>query len=394
MHRLIEAMRRCVRLVYRLLPKRDHAVIWGWPDYEDSVLALEQELQHTSVRRVVLLMTDRRAEPPEPLGAKTRRVTKDSPAGWFAFLFARHVFFTHRCFMRTFPPNVVSVNVWHGMPIKRIGWLCEGDEGIESRFALATAPFWAEIMQRSMTPWDRVLETGLPRNDRLFLDPALAGRALGIDERDDVERLLVWLPTYRRSVRGHITVDGRPTDTPFELDIDPDELNAFLAEQRTLAVVKPHPMAAFAGEQTWSHLLVVDDAWLRARRLSLYRLLGAADVLVSDISSVTIDYLVLDRPIVHALADLDDYGRSRGFSVDRVQDLLMGPVATTFEELRAVLAEVLSGGDPDRDRRRRVRALSHTDPGAGATARLVQELGLCPENTGTSGLVPSPTPPE
>ena len=376
MRRLIEGLRRCAWLVYRLLPKARWAVIWGWPDYEDSVLALEQELQATPARRVVLLLTDRRAEPPEPLGPKTWRVTKDSPLGWLTFLVARYVFFTHRCFMRRFPPNVVSVNVWHGMPIKRIGWLCEGDEGIESRFVLATSPFWAEIMERSMEPSGGALATGLPRNDRLFLARDRAWDALGLTERDDVEQLAVWLPTYRRSVRGHLTVDGRPTDTPFELDIDPAALNRFLAERRTLALVKPHPMAAFQGEQEWSHLRIVDDAWLRARRLSLYRVVGAADLLISDVSSVTIDYLVLDRPIVHALADLEEYQQSRGFSVDRIDDLLMGPVATSFDELAAVLDQVLAGKDPDADRRQRVRELSHTDPGPGATTRLLRELQL------------------
>jgi CDP-glycerol glycerophosphotransferase (TagB/SpsB family) len=108
---------------------------------------------------------------------------------------------------------------------------------------------------------------------------------------------------------------------------------------------------------------------------------------------VTIDYLVLDRPIVHALADLDEYGQSRGFSVDRVDDLLMGPVATGFDELTRALRDALTGEDPEADRRRRVRDLSHTHPGPGATVRLLQDLGLRPEKTGTSGLDPSRPPP-
>jgi CDP-glycerol glycerophosphotransferase (TagB/SpsB family) len=126
---------------------------------------------------------------------------------------------------------------------------------------------------------------------------------------------------------------------------------------------------------------------------ALYRVVGAADVLISDVSSVTIDYLVLDRPIVHALADLEEYQRSRGFSVDRIDDLLMGPVATSFDELATVLDQVLAGKDPDADRRRRVRDLSHTDPGPGATSRLLQELGLLPEKRDVSGLDPLPPPP-
>jgi CDP-glycerol glycerophosphotransferase (TagB/SpsB family) len=56
--------------------------------------------------------------------------------------------------------------------------------------------------------------------------------------------------------------------------------------------------------------------WLRKRRLSLYELLGATHLLVSDTSSAVIDYLLLDRPVIHAFADLRVYESSRGFSVE------------------------------------------------------------------------------
>lgn len=376
MGRVIEAVRDAARLVHRALPKLDHAVIWGWPDHEDSVLALEAALQDTELRRVFVLMTDHRSPAPTPAGPKTIRVRKDTPLGWLVFLFARYVFFTHRCFMREFPPDVVSVNVWHGMPIKRIGWLLDGDEGIASRHALATSPFWAEIMGRAMAPNGEVLVTGLPRNDRLFLDPAPVLDALRRRTGTDADRLVMWLPTFRRSVRGYRTVDGDPTDSPFEFDVDVDALDAVLARHRTLLLVKPHPMAAFGGVQAWRNVCVVDDAWLRSESLSLYQVLGAADALVSDVSSVTIDYLLLDRPVIHAMADLDAYRDTRGFTVDDVEDVLAGPVVTSSAELIGHLGDVLSGGDPGAAQRRSVRALSHAATDGGSTDRLLRAIGL------------------
>jgi CDP-glycerol glycerophosphotransferase (TagB/SpsB family) len=135
-------------------------------------------------------------------------------------------------------------------------------------------------------------------------------------------------------------------------------------------------MAAFSGEQQWSHLLLLDSAHLLARSLTLYQLLAATDVLISDVSSVTIDFLLLDRPIIHALADLEEYRDSRGFSVERIDDLLMGAVATTVAELQHQLAGILGGADPDAERRRRVRDRSHLHRDDGATARLIEAVGL------------------
>lgn len=381
--RLVEPLRALLRGLYRILPKAEHAVVYGWPDYEDNALALEAALQDTRVKRVVLLVGDPRAEPPVALGSRTLRVRKDSLKGWLWFLTARYAFFTHRCFMRSFPPNVVSVNVWHGMPIKRIGWLLDDDPAVAARYTLATSPFWAEIVDAAMRPWERVLTTGLPRNDRLFADRDVAWRALGLAGRPDLDRLVTWLPTYRRSARGYQSVDGRPTDTPFELDgVEPEALNALLAELRMFAVVKPHPMAGFTGEERWSNLLVLDSGQLAAKRLSLHDLLAGSDALISDVSSVTVDFLLLDRPVIHAAADLAEYGATRGYTVEDLDQVLAGPVVTSYGALADALRCLAAGEDPEAARRRRVRELSHSHLDGSATSRLLEEIGLLGSGAG------------
>lgn len=367
-------LRYLSELVYRLSPKWNHAVIWGWPDYEDSVIALEQELQASHIRRVVLLMSEPKTPPIWELGRKTIRVRKNSVRGWLWFCSARHVFFTHPCFTRNFPANVVSVNVWHGMPIKKIGWLIENDPGTTARFTLATSPFWAEIMERAMRPHGDVLSSGLPRNDRLFSNRNAVVEKLGLGGD---HRLLAWLPTYRKSVRGLPRTDGIEAGNVFEMpDVDPERLNSFLKSRNAVLLIKPHPMAAFEASKTWSHLLIVDDAWLRQRSLSLYELLGATDLLVSDISSVVIDYLLLDRPIIHAFADRGEYESSRGFTVEPIDDWFAGPVATNSQELQDALESVLSGHDEEATKRRNLLKLSHRHRDGGATRRLLEAIGL------------------
>ena len=375
---MLEFVRSIGYLMYRFTPKRDIAVIWGWPDHEDNVIAVERELQSSAVETVVVLMTDPKDVPFWKLGSKTICIQKDSWRGWWYFCSARYVFFTHRCFMHKFPPNVVSVNIWHGMPLKRIGWMLEGNKGIESDYALATSPFWAEIMDRSMKPKQPSLSCGLPRNDRLFSDRREVLDKLGIDPGN---RLLTWLPTYRNSVRGELRNDGTKYGNFFEMPgINPDELNDFLAARDTVMMVKPHPMADFDQSRTWSHLKIVDNDWLHARMLSLYEFLGATDVLISDISSVVIDYLLLDRPIIHTFADVDEYRHTRGFSVEPISDYFCGPVVRTQHEFLNCLELMLEGQDPGRETRLKMRQLSHSHLDAGSTARLLKSVGLLPSS--------------
>ena len=369
---MLQPLRKLGYLMYRFVPKRNMAVIWGWPDNEDSVIALEQALQSSNLETVVILVSTPHHAPPWKMGGKTVRVKKNSWMGWWWFCRARYVFFTHRCFMHEFPPNVVSVNVWHGMPIKRIGRMLEGDGEISSDYTLATSLFWAEIMDRSMKPKQPALTCGLPRNDRLFSNRAEVFQKLGLNPK---QRLLAWLPTYRKSVRGQLRQDGTEYGNVFEMpDIDPEKLNDFLAARDTVLVVKPHPMADFDRSMTWSHLRIVDNEWLHERMLSLYEFLGATDALISDISSVVVDYLILDRPIIHAFPDIDSYRDARGFSMEPITDYFMGPLATDAKGLFEEIDQVISGKNPHADKRMRMKELFHTHADDQSTQRLLDKI--------------------
>lgn len=369
---MLELIRNLVYLMYRFTPKRNVAVLWGWPDHEDSVIAVEQELQGSSVETVVLLMSEPNDLAPWKLGNKTICVKKDSWMGRWWFCKARYVFFTHRCFMYKFPPNVISVNIWHGMPIKRIGWMLEDNRGIASDYAVATSPFWAEIMDRSMKPKRPSLSCGIPRNDRLFSDRREILGKLGLPPN---QRLLAWLPTYRKSVCGEVRNDGTEFGNAFELpDIDPAKLNDYCRQQDVILILKPHPMAMKPELKSFSHLWFIDDAWLHQKSLSLYELLGATDLLISDISSVVIDYLLLDKPIIHAFADSDEYQKTRGYSVECIDEWFAGEVVKNMQELIQAIDLELAGKDPHRTVRQKIKSLSHSHTDNQSTKRLLLEV--------------------
>ena len=138
---MIRPVRRLIEWVHQSIPKKNYAVIYGWPDFEDSTLALEQALQGTDLEKVILLNSGNHSAPQGLLGSKTISVRKNSFKGLWLFLKAKYAFFTHPCFVRKFPDDVVSVNIWHGMPIKRIGLMLDTHWEIHASHTLATSPF-------------------------------------------------------------------------------------------------------------------------------------------------------------------------------------------------------------------------------------------------------------
>ena len=290
------------------------------------------------------------------------------------FLRAKYVFFTHPCFVRYFPDDVVSVNIWHGMPIKRIGLMLPGSVRIQSRFILATSTFWGYVMKRA-TPSDTVLdECGLPRNDRLFSNREDVLRKVGVP---GCKHIIVWLPTYRTSIRGELREDGREFGNSFEMpDINLSTLNEFMRTNDAVLLSKPHPMAMNVGPREWSHLKIIHDSWLTGRELTLYKMIGGSDVLITDISSVMIDFLLVDKPVIHAFPDIEEYRDSRGFSVEPIGDFFAGEVVNNQEELLKALKIELSGMDPHAKKRRAIRDLSHAHQDDQATQRLLKAINL------------------
>ena len=354
---------------YAVLPKRKIAILAGFILHDDTVMALERALRGAAVRKTVILVPRGAGEagrPPE-VGPKTTFVGMGSLTGYACLAVAKYVFFTHTALVHTFPRNVVATDVWHGMPVKRVGWMNnEGPMVPITTYSVATSPFWAEVVQESLRPRKGTLVTGLPRNDHLLTRGPRLRAELGCAPG---AKLIVWLPTFRGAWEEGVHTLGVPDETLPEID-------ALLAKHGGILVVKPHPMALPANPPKLGSFRFITDGWLHERGSTLYKLLGESDALITDVSSVYVDYLITDRPVVHHFPDIREYERTRGFSISPVDDYLAGPLTHDAGEFLAALGDILEGADTAAASRRRLTDLFFTDKDAGATARLLTAVGL------------------
>ena len=369
---------RLFTVLCALLPKRNTAAVHTWPAFDDTALALVPELEKSRLEKIYYLAAaDAAAGSAPSWGPKVAVLPKRSLRAAWAFLTSRYVFFTHQCYTMQFPRNVVSVNLWHGMPIKKIGWMQPGGRGPRAKYELATSDFWRPIICACMKPWGQVLVNGLPRCDR-FSAPGGAGvKARLGGPAASCARLAVWLPTFRRTVVGDDMRDGCDFDNVAQMPgFDADRFDAWLAARNMVCVLKCHPLGPKPELRTRGNLWIMDDAALAARGLTLYPLLGGADVLLTDISSVYVDFLALDRPVIHAFADRREYESGRGFTFEWTEDFLAGPWVEDMAGVEHALDEVRTGRDAHAANRARLRPLFHADPGAPAAPALLGKLGL------------------
>jgi CDP-glycerol glycerophosphotransferase (TagB/SpsB family) len=355
----------------RVIPKRG-VVLRTFPDFDDQGLETASALSRAGVGPLTWLVKDGAPEASTRtlLPPGLRVVDAGSLRGVLAYLRARVVVHTHGVY--GIPPRAARktfVNLWHGMPVKRL----EEEPAVSARqtdvLTVTSGIHGRHIAETWNLDPSHLVETGLPRNDRMLR----ASRETSPDALARLARgrpVVLWLPTYRRSVLGEIRLDGEDFANPFEFPGADLESVGSLAESLGVhVVVKPHPMAPAPAVTETGSVSVWDQARLTELGLTLYELLAHADVLVTDHSSVWVDFLLLDRPMVFALADLTSYADSRGHYFTPLADHLPGPVVTDLAELGPALAEALEH-DAWAARRRDLSAVHHTHLDAGSAARV------------------------
>jgi len=269
-------------------------------------------------------------------------VRKKSVSGIMAFLTARYIFSTHGFFgsIRT-GRRQKHYNLWHGMPLKRIGNLLHERENNERKdradFTISTSPVFQKIMAAAFGIDERnVLLCGQPYNDFLFnTDDALIKLSL---LKQQYSKVIIWMPTYRKAFIGNIREDGKQDSFGVNqvLQEHYQELQENLERTGILLIIKPHPMdelcrSSFRGKTDNIRVFLNED--LEKKNVLLYQLLGESDALLTDYSSVFVDYLNLDRPVAFVFDDLNEYRNSRGFCFDPIEEYLPGVKISSFPEL-------------------------------------------------------------
>ena len=240
----------------------------------------------------------------------------------------------------------VIVNLWHGIPLKKIA-LMDPNLGKMARVyfrkiftenytwiltcSKALIPIMAEsfaIEQEKIKVW------GQPRNDMLFKENAAKEILKKIyPDLPEYRGIILYAPTFR---------DYASTELfPFE-DYDKDKLEAFLEKEKLLICLRTHISEKGTAEKYLSRRVV----YLGNEQMEdIMEILNIFDLLITDYSSIYIDYLILNRPMIFLPYDKEKYlqGRGMNFEYDKVTP---GAKPESLREFMDRIHETFSGKDP------------------------------------------------
>ncbi len=254
------------------------------------------------------------------------------------------------------------VQLWHGIPVKRIHldssqttsnhllpnarWMRRLLERLY-RLAASTIsliPAASELSASRLRtafglPADRVVVTGDPRDDVLCqgteTSRTASARAVllaAVNLPRSSHRVILYAPTWRDG-----EVDpGVPSDEEWVL------IAQWLVSSDSLLIIRPHPHGVgsyVAGIDTSERIHLLDSSL----QSDINPILAAVDLLITDYSSIALDFALLGRPIAFLAADLGPYSASRGLYEE--YDLFSGGHHVTSW---TALVSLLGGGDNGR----------------------------------------------
>ena len=377
--------RRLVHLAFalanRLLPKDPaRIVLHSTVDVEDGLLSVADECVRRGWQPIVLLEDPKREALLRSLSvAGIKTIPKRSARGVLAFLTARYVMTTSRLYGDHRPPSSqIVVSLWHGEPPTKVTARFSGRGGVHSTYApvCSTVGRAYRSAEFDMHPL-QVPIVGAPRNDRMLsADRAsLRSQLLGADADRPT---LLWMPSFRVGKYGaerRADSVGLPDGGPFPAT-DLQRLDAWLDEHGARIVLKVHPRDAETFTGDFRAIRVLHGPELVAHETTLYPVLSVFDGLITDMSSVWLDYLLLDKPMVFAFPDIADYRAGRGLNLEPYEHWVPGPLTTDVDQMIAAVQDVVAGRDPMAEERARARVRFHQFLDGHSTERLLDGLGL------------------
>lgn len=248
-----------------------------------------------------------------------------------------------------FRKKYVILNLWHGIPLKKIGMEQENLSWFTRKYykyffadnyegVVTTSSQLVEIMSRSfLVESERIKVWGQPRNDVLFEEGEKRLEDIFAGELPAYEKIVLYAPTFR---------DHESTQLfPFQ-DMDRDRLCRYLEEKKIFLCIRLH----LYDQTGYQWLQKMDRAESRIRFLNedrvadIMEVLREFDLLITDYSSIYMDYLLTGKPILFLPYDQEEYLKDRGMNFPYNQ-VTPGPKPKTFQEFLNSMEDLLYNHD-------------------------------------------------
>jgi CDP-glycerol glycerophosphotransferase (TagB/SpsB family) len=271
------------------------------------------------------------------------------------------------------------IELWHGAPMKKIGFQKRGypmspkwkariispSQFLKIHSLFVTSESQIQTHAEAFDIPENIIEVAeYPRNSAMAqsnipedeINIGVDMELLNILKGKKYDKHIIYTPTFRRG------------ENKFKLErvLEFDKLSAWLVEKNYLLTIGLHPKDYKEVEgKSFKNIYFLGNS-------DSYPLFKHMDLLITDYSSVALDFLFADKPLLFYPYDLENYTKTEGFTVDYM-NVTPGKKVYKFEDLFDSIEETLRD-DMSRDARNRVKALYHPYSNKDASERLMEKI--------------------
>ncbi len=235
-----------------------------------------------------------------------------SVSGIILQLFSGKIVYTHAAEWEFVPflirRSAIKILTWHGVPIKKIGYdamsLYEkyghSIKQVIAPYTLHRHTYYLSCGNEDSKIYETAFKaqtgqtfiSGYPRNDALF-------KGLTIYKKEVEKIKVIYMPTLRGKAYSEFELLKKSNVHLKQLDGELNKRNVEL-------LIKLHPVNILS-EIDRIQIELCECIRVIEPRHDLYGELSSADILVTDISGVMVDFLVLNKPIINFIPDYHEY---------------------------------------------------------------------------------------
>ncbi len=246
------------------------------------------------------------------------------------------VFLTHSDYVTMKSDNQIFIGLWHGLSPKRTGNSLDTPSAKEFAniysnacdYLIAPSEFGRVIYSyifKKIT--DDILIFPQPRYEFLKISNGKENleKILNIN-LNNFNKLIMYAPTFRIG-------NNEKTGNISNINIinlkkyNEKELVDFLKKNNYLLILKMHPSEeSILNIKENENIVILKDSIMQEKLITINEVLNCIDLLITDYSSIYIDYINLLRPILFLNTDIKEYNKDRGLLFNSNAIWYPGPI--------------------------------------------------------------------
>lgn len=356
--------KKILKFINFFIPKNNKQIAFiSYPDFSDNPRALFEYIKKNDTEyKLIWLIRD----------IEVFKILKEhniqdvffqnSLKGLFFYMKSKYIITSQTDLIGIKSAWQIYFDLWHGMPLKKFGLLKENfkesrwsKNSKKSNYRIATSNLTQALISASFgVEAKKVKVVGQSRTDFFKEDSNNYLKKLGIDKKK-YKKIVLFLPTFR-------DFNSYKVDNIFRFDnFDSEKFTSFLKKNEILFITKLHHIDERKAEHLSNkdNFILLKNIDLRNQLIDLYHVLNEIDALITDYSSVYIDFLIKNKPIIFIPTDLDKYRSTQGLILEPYDRWTPGPKAYTQEGLSKELENLVLNQDNYSKKRSLITEILH-----------------------------------